>query len=123
MYTSYGDWQCSDSLCSIPIFAIGQHFDVISQSYEFTSWYNEVFTSHFANNRSGSRVGSYYTTPWYNYQSSWGYADSFSGDQHQFVSLGVDSSECWVYGAGSGAHIETAILRNSSGAYTVLALW
>jgi hypothetical protein len=123
MYVSYGSWSCGGGICSIPIWTIQQYVNINTLGYEFTCWTQEVYTAYFYNIRFGSRTTNYSTTPWYNTQSTWGYADSAYGDQTQYVSLGTNGSECGLYGSGGGAHIETAIIRNSSSAYTSVVLW
>lgn len=126
MYTqggvTYGDWDCLGSLCAIPIFTTRQYVDVQNPSYEFDCWFHEVPTVWGENFRSGNRKMNQGNTPWINDQNTWGFADSFSGDQDIFVSSGL-TGDCWIFGAGSGAHYFMHIVRNSTSAYTGLYGW
>lgn len=119
----YGSWDCLGSLCSIPITAMLQYVNVWYPTESFSCWYQEVFTFYAYNWRAANRAINYSTTPFYNWQYTWGYADSFSGDQRQIVSIGDESTECYLYGAGGGLHFISAIVRNSSSAYTSFYGW
>jgi len=124
MYVSYGDWSCSPGLCSIPIWSTQQYLNINNSSYEFACWTQQVYSS------GGSipvrwdwRTISYSTTPWYNPQGTWGWANSTSGNQLQYGSAGTTGNECGQFGAGGGAHVDVSIIRNSSSAYTSAAQW
>ncbi len=114
----YGNWDCLGSLCSIPVFGMLQYVNVWYTTESFSCWYQEVFTFYVYNWRAANRTIDYYSTPFYNWQYTWGYADSFSGDQSQIVSIGDESTECYLFGAGGGLHFVSGIVRNSSSAYT-----
>jgi hypothetical protein len=119
----YGGWSCGFGICSIPIYQMLQYVNVWYTSESFSCWYQEVYTLYFYNIRNDSQTIDYGSTPWYNYQSGWGYADSNGGDQNQIVSIGNESSECGAYGAGGGLHFASGIVRNSSSAYTWFYGW
>lgn len=118
----YGSWSCGGGLCAVPINSMLQYVDVYTMQSSFSCWYQEVFT-YPANWRAGYRTTHYNTTPWYNYQYSWGYATSASGDQIQGVSIGDDSGECSYYGWGGGLHFMSSIVRNSTSAYLYSYGW
>lgn len=106
-----------------PISGMLQYVNVWYTSESFSCWYQEVFTFYVYNWRADNRTTDYYSTPFYNWQYTWGYADSFSGDQTQIVSIGDESTECSLYGAGGGLHFVSGIIRNSSSAYTSFYGW
>jgi hypothetical protein len=119
----YGDWNCTGSLCSVPISAMLQYVNIWYTSESFSCWFQEVYTFGLYNFRPGNRTTDFYSTPFYNWQYSWGYADSFSGDQTQIVTLGDESQECHTNGSAGGLHFLSAIVRNSSSAYTISYGW
>lgn len=119
----YGDWYCWASVCNIPITATLQYYNVWYTSEAFTCWYQEVFTLYVTNQRSGNQSINYWTTPYYNWQYSWGSAYSVQGNQLQHVAIGDESTECYAYGAGGGLYFRSAIVRNSTSAYTESYGW
>lgn len=119
----YGSWYCLGHLCSISISAMLQYVNVWYTSESFSCWYQEVYNFYPINWRGDGRTTNYYTTPSYNWQYTWGMADSFGGNQEQIVTTGDESTECGRYGSAGGLNFVSAIVRNSTSAYTSAYGW